>query len=134
MASKISSDEKEKILQSLTRVGDSKAIGYLPLYTIRDFLEMTAQELSEQARHRGLDALCFEEDRCLIKSGALYLYDRDRLNKILAASTHILKLHQWPTDPDLFVGAIAQEWLQPGNPILPIVKQAFGEQAAKEEK
>lgn len=127
MASKISGEEKDRILKSLTTVGITKAIGYLPLYTIYDFLEMTTQELSEQALNRGLSTRRFESDECCIKSGAFYVYDQERLITIIEASTSILWKEDWPLDPDLFIEAIAQNWLELENPVLPIIRQAFGD-------
>jgi hypothetical protein len=49
--------ERSTILSSLIQVGPSKPIGYLPLYTIRDVLQMEPHALAHDAGARGPIAL-----------------------------------------------------------------------------
>ena len=62
---------RSTILSSLTQVGPAKPIGYLPLYTIRDILQMDPYALAQDAKTRGLSSTLFGPNQCCIKSGAL---------------------------------------------------------------
>lgn len=59
--------QRTTILNSLSRVGPAKPLGYLPLYTIRDVLQTEPEELARDAKARGLSAALFEPDYCCIK-------------------------------------------------------------------
>jgi hypothetical protein len=120
--------DKSSILSSLTQVGPAKPIGYLPLYTIRDILQMEPRALARDAQARGLSAALLGPDRCCIKSGALYLFDRKSLEQLLQSSRQILSASRWPPDPEQFVARIAREWLDQAHPVTPVIRRAFGEQ------
>jgi hypothetical protein len=118
---------REEILNSLLLVGPRKAVGYLPLNTIRKVLHMDLQSLVREATAKGLSAVVLEPDRCCIKSGALYVYDSGSLLDVLEASRIVLSKHGWPTDADGFIIRVASEWLEEASPIYPVIRQAFGE-------
>jgi hypothetical protein len=105
-------------------------IGYLPLYTIRDILKMETHALAQDSAAKGLSAALFGPAQCCIKSGALYLFDRQSLELLLQSSRPILSASRWPLDPDQFVGRIAPKWIDPGHPVTPVIKRAFGEVAS----
>src|SRR5215475_15344561 len=98
--------ERNSILSSLTQVGPTKPVGYLPLYTIRDVLQMDPYALVQDARVNGLSATMFGPDQCCIKSGALYVFDRQSLERLLRSSKLIVSASRWPLDPDQFVARI----------------------------
>ncbi|CAK03299.1 hypothetical protein ELG83_32135 (plasmid) [Rhizobium leguminosarum] len=50
----LSDDRRNALLQSLTAVGLSKPLGYLPLYTIEKFLRLTPKTLADAAAKRSL--------------------------------------------------------------------------------
>lgn len=127
MASKVSIEDKDKILKSLTEVGLSKAVGYLPLYTIYEILGSSPDELAKAAQRRGLVTYRSGEDQCCIKSGALYVYDRNLLIDILTQWTGVIQMNGSHSDPDMFIKAIAETWFEPGDPIMPVIRHAFGE-------
>jgi hypothetical protein len=49
-----SESERQALLRSLTEVGPSKPVGYLPLYTINDFVQLTPEAVAAAATARGL--------------------------------------------------------------------------------
>lgn len=126
----ISNAERSAILSSLIQVGPSKPIGYLPLYTIRDVLQMDPDTLCRDAEAKGLSAALFGPDQCCIKSGALYIFDRQSLEHLMQSSRPILSASLWPLDPDQFVARIAREWIDPAHPVASVIKRVFGEQGA----
>ena len=121
--------ERSTILSSLTQVGPAKPIGYLPLYTIRDVLQMDPHALAQDAQANGLSAALFGPDQCCIKSGALYIFDRQSLENLVQSSRRILQASRWPLDPDQFVARIAREWIDHAHSVAPVIKRAFGEEA-----
>jgi len=119
--------ERDQILQSLYGVGPKKAIGYLPLYTLREFLQIDPREMADQVALRGLTTAIFNVEQCRIKSGAIYFYDRDELQKLLNSSAGSLTQCGLPIDPDHFLKEIAATWYEPEHPVYPIISAAFGE-------
>jgi hypothetical protein len=120
--------ERSTILSNLTQVGPAKPVGYLPLYTIRDVLQMDPYAVAQDARLNGLSAAIFGPDQCCIKSGALYVFDRQSLERLLRSSKLIVSASCWPLDPDQFVARIAREWIDDAYSVAPVIKRAFGEQ------
>jgi hypothetical protein len=123
----LSNEDAARILESLTNVGPRKAVGYLPLYTIYDFLNRSVDAMIETATVDGLAAICLSADRCCIKSGALYVYDRAALAQLLQKSADVLKAHGFTADPDRFVLQIAARWFEREHPVYPVIATAFGE-------
>jgi hypothetical protein len=119
--------ESSAILASLAEVGPAKPIGYLPLYAIRDVLRMEPLALAREGEAKGLSAALFGPDQCCIKSGALYLFDRQSLEHLIQSSRPILSASRWPLDPDQFVARVAREWIEPAHPVTPVIRRAFGE-------
>jgi hypothetical protein len=111
----------------LSLVGPKKLVGYLPLYTIRDILQVRAEDLIEEARSRGLCAVVLGPDRCCIKSGALYAYHRAGLQRLLDVSTGPLRASGLSADPDLFVEQIGSVWFERSEPAWAVIEAAFDE-------
>lgn len=112
------------------RIGREKRIGHLPLHTIRDLLRPSAEDLAAEAASRGLSAAVLDTAECCIESGALYVFHRQELAALLVDAAAALDEAGWPAEPDGFVRAVAAEWLEPGHPVLPVVREAFGDHAA----
>jgi len=123
----IEGEERDQILQSLYGVGPEKAIGYLPLYTLAEFLQIDPYQLAEHIALSDRTAVIFNAEQCRIKSGAIYVYDRVELQGILAASDTLLTKNGLSIDPDKFVEEIAATWFEPEHPVYPIIVTAFGE-------
>ena len=122
-------DKLKTLLRSLTEVGSTKLVGYLPLYTIRDFVKLPPETIAADATARGLVAAQFGPDTCCIKSGALYVYDREALAKFLQAQADAVSDAGLPPDPDRFIAHIAAVWYAEDHPAHPIITKAFGESA-----
>jgi hypothetical protein len=121
--------EKHAILSGLTRVGPAKPIGYLPLYTICDVPWMDPQAVAREAEANGRSVVLFGPDQCSIKSGGLYIFDRQSLETLLQSSRSILSANCWPLEPDQFVARIAREWVDQSHSVASVIRRAFGDQA-----
>jgi hypothetical protein len=120
-------DEKANILRGFAEVGATRIIGYLPLYTIRDFLGAEPKALAREAADRGLSAVILGEDECCIKSGALYVYESAALSKLLESYLGRLQDAKWPMEPAAFIRHIAADWFTSDDPIMELIQAAFGE-------
>src|SRR5262245_61627149 len=126
-ATKPTEDERQTLLRSLTDVGTSKPVGYLPLHTIKDFVRLSPEAVAGAATARGLATAQFGPDTCCIKSGALYVYHRDALAKLLGARADVISAAGLPLDPDRFVAHVATVWFAADHPVRPIIAAAFGD-------
>jgi len=117
------------LLRSLTEVGPTKPVGYLPLDTIRNVVRQSPEAVAASANVRGLMAVQFGPDICCIKSGALYVYDRESLARLLRAEADAVAHAGLPSDPDRFVAHIAAVWYAEDHPACQIIASAFGERS-----
>lgn len=115
------------IMRSLSDVGPNKPIGYLPLYTIRNFLKLNPKSVASDATARGLVAIRFGAKDCAIKSGALYVYDEAALRNLLLGRQETLLNLGVPINPGAFVAFIAANWLDQDHPARSVIAEAFGE-------
>jgi hypothetical protein len=113
----------------LLEVGPTKPVAYLPLYTIEEFVKTTPETVIAAATARGLATAQFGPAACCIKSGALYVYDREALADLLQESADASAAAGLPSDPDRFVAHIAAVWLDRDHPAYPLIARAFGETA-----
>lgn len=113
------------LLRSLNRVGPAKPVGYLPLNTVKDLVNV--EVVMANAAARGLAAAQFGPENCCIRSGALYVYDRQALRRLLRNHADLLAAANMPLDPDHFIARIAAVWLEPSHPVHSIIAQAFGD-------
>ena len=121
-----SENDRQALLRSLTEVGPSKPVGYLPLHTIEEFVQLTPEAVAAAATARGLATVQFGPAACCIKSGALYVYDREALASVLQESADAIVAAGLPPDPDRFVVHIATVWFDKDDPAYPIIARAFG--------
>jgi hypothetical protein len=124
-----SEHEQNELPRSLTTVGPSKPVGYLPFYTIEKFARPTPEAIAAAASTRGLATAQFDASACCIKSGALYAYHREALAALLQANADAVRAAGLPLDPDDFVAHIAAVWFGEDHPARPIIATAFGESA-----
>jgi hypothetical protein len=122
-----SEGERQALLRGLTEIGPSKPVGYLPLHTINNFVQLSPEAVAAAATARGLATAQFGPDTCCIKSGALYVYDREALANLLQARADLISAAGLPLDPDLFVTRIATVWFAADHPVRPIMASAFGD-------
>lgn len=126
---KLSDEQQNALLQSLTAVGVSKPIGYLPLYTIEKLLRLTPEALADAAAKRGLATVQLDAAACCIKSGALYAYDRQALTRLLQVNAYAVHAAGLPLDPDEFVVHVASIWFEEQHPAYRVITAAFGDKA-----
>jgi hypothetical protein len=108
------------------QVGLRKPLGYVPLYTLKELLRRDPEDIASEVVASGLAAAQFGPDRCCIKSGALYVYDREALAELLQARADVLTASGCSTDPHHFVALIASVWFQHDHPVYPVLVAAFG--------
>jgi hypothetical protein len=108
-------------------VGPTKPVGYLPLYTVEQFVQLTPEAVAAAAIARGLAVAQFGPAACCIKSGALYVYDRKALADLLQESADAVAAAGLPSDPDRFVAHIAAVWFDMAHPAYSLIARAFGE-------
>jgi hypothetical protein len=120
-------DERRTLLRSLTEVGPSKPVGYLPLHTIESFVQLSPKTIAAAAIARGLATAEFGPDTSCIKSGALYVYDREALAKLLQARSDATAAVGLPLDADRFIAHIATVWFPDDHPARLIIASAFGD-------
>ena len=125
----LSEEERNALLRSLTEVGPSKPVGYLPLITIETIAQLDPETVAAEARARGLATEQFGPSVCCIKSGALYVYHREALAALLRANAEAVHAAGLPLDPGNFVARIASVWFEQDHPARPIIAIAFGEGA-----
>jgi hypothetical protein len=124
---KPSEDERRALLRSLAEVGPSKPIGYLPLYAIEEFVQLSPQSVADAVTARGLTTALFGPSECCIKSGALYVYHREALVTLLQERAAVLIAVGLPLDPDRFVAQIAAVWFEKDHPAYSVIATAFGD-------
>jgi hypothetical protein len=125
----LSEEERSALLRSLTEVDPSKPVGYLPLYTIEEFVRTTPEALAAAAAARGLATAQFTPADCCIKSGALYVYHREALANLLRANAEAACAAGLPLAPDDFIARIAAVWFEKNHPAYPVIAAAFGDNA-----
>lgn len=119
-------EEAKAILKRHVHVGIEKAVSYLPIYTIERVLGLKVEDYRSLVEHYGNRCIIFAAEGCCIKSGAVFAYSADALQTILEDHFELLSKHQWPVAPLAFVQRIASEWLDANDPILPVIRKAFG--------
>jgi hypothetical protein len=82
--------DRQRLLHDLMQVGLRKPLGYVPLYTLKELLRRDPEDIASEVVASGLAAAQFGPDRCCIKSGALYVYDREALAELLQARADVL--------------------------------------------
>lgn len=118
--------ERARIARDLTDVGRIKMVGYLPLYTIRDFVLIDATDMVKRARRKGLATKVFRPHQCCIQSGAFHVYHRAALRGLLSSSAETVRASGLSTHPDQFIRQIAGTWFGLDDPVSAVIAMAFG--------
>lgn len=117
----------KRILESHLNIGREKPVSYLPLSTIERVIGIKVSEYTGMIEALGNEFLVFASEECCIKSGAVFAYSYRDLENVLRNHRDVLAHNGWSTDPRDFVRRLASEWLDDRNPILSVIKRAFGE-------
>ena len=119
-------DERQfaSVLHCLVRVGRDKAIGYLPMQTIRDLLGVPISEARRYYAQRA-EVLLVEAPESCIQSGAFFVFD----------DVAIRLSEYWPllaalgsATPNDFVRHLGRRWLAPDDPLMPTVRAFFADE------
>ena len=116
-----------EILESLDLVGHSKAVGYLPLRTITDFIKTPLKELKESYRRKNLNIRVFSERDTCIKSGAFFVYDKIMMEHAISAFQTTITNLNWSPVPIYIIGRIARNWYDADHPVMPFVRALYGD-------
>jgi hypothetical protein len=117
----------KRILDSHLNVGNEKPVSYLPIKTIERIIGITIPAYKSMIESLGNRCSVFSPEESCIDSGAVYAYNDMCLNSILQNNMGVLLSNGWPTTSENFIKKIASEWLTDENPIMPIIRKAFGE-------
>ena len=110
-----------------TNLGCLKPVSYLPISAIKSVLGMSVKEYCQIIENGGNKAVEFGPDVCCIKSGAVFAYNEDALARILDAHQELLSENMWPSNTEDFIQKISSEWFDEINPVMPVIRQAFGD-------
>lgn len=123
-------DYKRRTLKEHVTLGRHKAVSYLPLTTIERVLGLTVDEYRREVEQAGNECLVLSEDETCIRSGAVYAYSRSCLAFLLEEYSGLLSTLNWPRSPETFIRKIAAHWYAEDEPIMPLVRAAFGDGAS----
>jgi hypothetical protein len=115
------------LLESLDKVGDSKAVGYLPRHTVIDILDMTSTDVLSMYGSKGLLVVEFKESETCIKGGAFFVYDAAMIAKLIFKYECILAVNRWPLDPNKIIKKIAKKWYPERHPAMPFIRALYGD-------
>lgn len=97
-------------LDDLRRVGETKAVGYLPLAAVGSSELLVA--LLDEAATKGLCFETFAEPRCIIGSGSVWVWHRDQLQGLLKQHASALRKAGVPTQAKPYIRHIAKYLIQ----------------------
>ena len=120
--------DAKQIVERHLAVGRRKPVSYLPIETIETLIGLTIQGYVSLIEKSGNKAVVLGAGDCCINSGAVYAYSCKELNDILSRNQAVLTDHQWPTTPADFIARMAAAWLDGDNPVIPVIRQAFGDE------
>jgi hypothetical protein len=119
--------EVAAILKSHLELNARRPVSYLPIKTIEQILKLSVSEYVSLIERSESEAIVFAPENCCIQSGAVYAIRRAELERVLERNRPLLSQHQWPSTPADFVQKIASVWLDKEHPIMPAIRQAFGD-------
>jgi hypothetical protein len=114
-------------MRSIEDVGRTKAVGYLPLATLEKVLGLEPEELRKQSIARSLEVRIFEEGKCCIKSGAIFVYDSVLFKKIAEKFREEILARGWIAECDFLIERIATNWFSEQEPVLQFISALYGE-------
>ena len=119
--------EIARILAEHVQLGPRKPASYLPLNTVTKHLGMTAKSYVAEIQKHGGVAVVFSPEECPIASGAIFAYHARSVTDVLDQNCGLLRKRDWPTDAPTFIARVAGTWLDDDDPVLAIVRMAFGD-------
>ena len=120
-------EHAKRILDTHLNVGTGKPVSYLPIKTVEGVIGITVPVYKSMIENMGNRCSLFSPEDSCINSGAIYAYNDICLDKILHDNVDLLSSNGWPATSEDFIRKIALEWFDDENPVMPIIKKAFGE-------
>jgi len=112
-------------LNDLLDVGQTKLIGYLPIETIKKHGSSYLDVMIELEK-RGIETKYFNEEKCNIRSGALFAFDRIALSKILLENKEIVLRASWPFEVDEFINYLISHIAQSETKMFFLIAKTYG--------
>lgn len=122
----LGSFQRESLRLHLELPGN-KSLSYLPIRSISRFFHLSLDRYIELAVRQGHAHLVIPARSCRIVSGAIYVFHERRLDDLLSANADLLRCRNWPVKPVGFIREIARILIEDNDPVLPIIRQAFGD-------
>lgn len=123
--------DKHEAWQQLDTVGPDKPVGYLPIETIESYTGKNLEDVMVYLKNKGLEVKIFTGPEWPGFNGALYVYDKAVLQRLLDENRQILLEAYWPTSADDFVANLKKQE-KIGTPIFKIIANAFGDKFSEE--
>jgi hypothetical protein len=120
-------EHRRRTIEEHTNLGKRKPVSYLPIKTIEKVLGLTVDEYRKLVELAGNSCAVFSEKDTCIHSGAVYAYSDADLTFVLDHYSGLLAACSWPVSTGEFVGKIAAEWYEEKNPVMPVIRAAFGD-------
>lgn len=117
----------KQMLKDHLKIGRGKSVSYLPINTVEAVIGISIETYAAMIEQSGYKYAIFTAKDCCIKSGAMYAYDYRGLKRILDQHRTILRSQEWPTTPHNFIKRIASKWLDQEDPVMPVIRMAFGD-------
>src|SRR5438105_2094526 len=121
------SAERGPILEKHISLDENKALSYLPIKTIENYLDIEVVRYMELVEASDNECVLLSEKECCIASGAVYCYNKISMEKILLEYQDLVLMCGFPLPVREFVAAIATDWFDTNEPIMPVIRRAFGD-------
>lgn len=118
---------KREIMSSVDEVGVSKAVGYLPLKTVRDMLGLDINLLTKAFESKYLHVKIFEETQTCINSGAFFVYDHAAFDKTINLFAEEIVRKGWRPEVESVLDQVANRWFDGDDHIMPFIRALYGE-------
>jgi hypothetical protein len=124
-------DERSEIIAQMVdshaNVGRHKPVSYLPLTTIETAIGTTTAAYQAAVEESGNRCILLGPDESCIESGAAYAYSEPDLSALLDRNKDLLRKRGWPIEPADFIRRLGSEWLPQDDPVMPVIRAAFGD-------
>ena len=120
----------ERIRQELEEhvsLGSHKSLSYYPTDGLMSMFGLSPHSYAQLAQARGHSSIIVSRAESYLENGAVYLYNEPILQEILDRNSDTLKSANYPVDAEGFVRAVAREQLRSDHPVMPVIRQAFGD-------
>ena len=126
----LSVEDRLSILRSLDLVGESKAIGYLPIATVENLLDTSIESIRYLYENKGLSIVVFGEDRTCMKSGAIFIFDEQMMLAMIDRFKEIIIRRGWKLELEYVIEKIAVAWYESNDPITQFIRAIYGDVAS----